>query len=107
VAFCREASVAVAAAAPLARTEALEDPVVGELAERYDRSPAQVVLRRAVESDAVVLPKSSSPEPVRANGAPFDRSLDPEDRRRLDDRDRPVYDTGVRDWTDEVRGIPE
>jgi len=109
VEYCREAGIAVAAAAPLARTEVLEDPVVEELAASYDRSPARIVLRWALESDAVVLPKSSSPEHVRANAALFDWSLDSEDRRRLDerDRDRPVYDTGTRDWSDDVWGIPE
>jgi diketogulonate reductase-like aldo/keto reductase len=105
--YCRETDTAVEAAAPLARTEVLDDPVVREIANAYDRSPAQVVLRWAVEQDVVVLPKSSSPDRVRENFGIFDWSLDDTDRERLDalDRDDPVYDHPARDWSGDVYGI--
>ncbi len=107
--YCRETDTVIEAAAPLARTEVFEDEVVSDLAEKYDRTPAQVVLRWAIENDVVVLPKSSSPEHVRENFELFDWELDPEDRRRLDEADRnhPVYDTPANDWTDDVYGISE
>jgi diketogulonate reductase-like aldo/keto reductase len=108
VQYCRETDTVVEAAAPLARTEVFADEVVQELAEEYDRSPAQVVVKWALERDVVVLPKSSSPEHVRAN-ADLNWTIDDEDLRRLDgrDRDRPVYDTPARDWTDDVYGIEQ
>jgi diketogulonate reductase-like aldo/keto reductase len=104
--YCRETDTVVEAAAPLARTEIFADPVVQELAETYGKSPAQVVIRWALDRDVVVLPKSSSPDHVRANGD-VDWSMAEEDRRRLDERDRnqPVYDTPARDWTSETYGI--
>ena len=107
--YCREADVVVEAAAPLARAEIFADDTVQELADEYGKTPAQIVLRWAVESDVVLLPKSSSPDHVRANIALFDWELDEADVRRLDslDRDQPVYDTPTRDWTDDVYGIPE
>jgi len=94
--------------APLARTEVFDDEVVAELAESYDKSPAQVILRWALDRDVVALPRSSTPEHVRAN-ADLDWELDAADRQRLDerDRDRPVYDTPARDWTDPVYGIEQ
>jgi diketogulonate reductase-like aldo/keto reductase len=106
VEYCRETDTVVEAAAPLARTEVFDDEVVCDLADAYGRSPAQVVLRWGLERDVVVLPKSSSPDHVRAN-ADVDWSIDDEDLRRLDgrDRDRPVYDTPARDWTGDVYGI--
>jgi diketogulonate reductase-like aldo/keto reductase len=105
--YCREAGVAVEAAAPLARTTYFEDEVVRELAESYGKSPAQVGLRWAVEKDAAVLPRSGSPAHVRENVDLFDWELDPADHARLDDLDRhePVYDTPTRDWTDDTYGI--
>lgn len=107
--YCKETETVVQAAAPLARTEIFADDTVQELAEAYDKTPAQVVLRWAVENDVVVLPKSSSPEHVRENAELFEWELDEDDSRRLDEieRDEPVYDTGPRDWTRDVYGISE
>jgi diketogulonate reductase-like aldo/keto reductase len=104
--YCRETDTVVEAAAPLARTEIFEDEVVQDLAETYDVSPAQVVIRWGIERDIVVLPKSSSPEHVRSN-ADLDFELSEEDLAALDDRDRdyPVYDHPARDWTSDVYGI--
>ena len=109
VEYCRETDVAVEAAAPLARTEVLDDDTVQELADKYNRTPAQVVLKWAVENGIVVIPKSSSPDHVRENIDLFEWDLDEADRHRLDelDRDYPVYDTPARDWTGDVYGIAE
>ncbi|MFB6219560.1 MAG: aldo/keto reductase [Halobacteriaceae archaeon] len=109
VEYCRETDTVVEAAAPLARTQVLADETVQDLAEKYDRTPAQVVLRWAVERGVVPLPKSSSPTHVRQNIAVADWELDDDDRRRLDaaDRDDPVYDTPARDWSGDVYGISE
>jgi diketogulonate reductase-like aldo/keto reductase len=109
VEYCRDTDTVLEAAAPLARTEVFDDPVIQELAETYDKSPAQIVLKWAVEQDVVVLPKSSSPEHVRQNAELFDWELAAEDRERLDDleRDEPVYDHPARDWTGDTYGISE
>lgn len=109
VEYCRNNDVAVEAAAPLARTEVLDDDKILETAEKHDRTPAQVILRWAYEKDVVTLPKSTSPEHIRENLALFGWELDPEDRRRIDDldRDEPVYDVRGRSWDDDIYGIPE
>lgn len=106
VEYCHESGTVVEGAAPLARAEVFDDEVVTELAAKYDRSPAQVVLRWALDRDVVVLPRSTSPEHIEDNVA-LDWSLDEADRELLDGRDRgyPVYDTPTRDWTREVYGI--
>ena len=106
VEYCRETDTVVEAAAPLARTEIFEDEVVRDLAEKHDVSPARVVLKWAVERDVVVLPRSSSPDHVRAN-ADLDFAMGESDLAALDerDRDRPVYDHPARDWSDNVYGI--
>jgi len=106
--YCRETDTVVEAAAPLARTDVFGDEVVADLAEKYDKHPAQVVVRWAVDRGVVPLPRSSTPDHVRAN-ADLDWELDEADRRRLDERDRdePVYDTPARDWTSDVWGIEQ
>jgi diketogulonate reductase-like aldo/keto reductase len=107
VEYCRETETVIEAAAPLARTELLDDSVICELAEEYDKSPAQIPLKWAIEQDIVVLPKSSSPAHVRENFELFEWELPPEDRERLDelDRNQPVYDYPARDWRGDTYGI--
>jgi diketogulonate reductase-like aldo/keto reductase len=107
--YCRETDTVIEAAAPLGRTEVFEHPVVQELAEKYDRSAPQVVLKWEVERDIVALPKSSSPEHVRSNLDLFDWEMDDGDLERLDDADenQPVYDTPSRDWSRYTYGVTE
>lgn len=109
VEYCREHDVTVEAAAPLARTEILKDEYVREVAKREGKSPAQVVLRWALEREVVPLPKSSNPEHVRDNLDVVDWELDPDDRRELDDLDRghAVYDDRKRSWESDVYGISQ
>jgi diketogulonate reductase-like aldo/keto reductase len=107
--YCQSEDVTVEAAAPLARTDVLADPTVRELADAYGKTPAQIVLRWAIEDDVVVLPRSRSAEHIQENVDLFGFELDPADHDRLDelDRDDPVYDTRARSWDSDVWGIAE
>lgn len=109
VEFCQREGVVVEAAAPLARTKILGNETVQDLAEKYDKTPAQVVLRWAIEKNIIVIPKSSSPNHIAENIDLFDWKLAEADHQRLDalDRDQAVYDTPAADWTGDVYGIPE
>ncbi|SFS12821.1 Aldo/keto reductase [Halomicrobium zhouii] len=109
VEYCRETDTVLEAAAPLARTEVFGDETVQDLAEQYDKSPAQIVLKWEVEQGVIPLPKSSSPEHVEQNLALFDWEMDDADLAKLDDldRDEPVYDFPSRDWTGDVYGISQ
>jgi len=108
VEYCHNTDTVVEASAPLARTEIFDDEVVRELAETYDRSPAQIVIKWAIERDMVALPRSRTPDHIRQN-ADLDWQIEEDDLRRLDERDRdyPVYDTPTRDWTGDVYGIEQ
>ena len=46
----------------------LKNEVVAKLAQKYNKTPAQICLRWAVQKDVVVLPKSIKPERVLENG---------------------------------------
>jgi len=107
VGFARDHDVAIEAAAPLGRTEIFADDTLKAIAEKHDRSVAQVALKWAVERGVTVLPKSTSPEHVRANLDLFEWDLDDEDHERIDalDRDEAVYDDRLRGWDGEVYGI--
>lgn len=69
---------------PLGRKEgAHQAPVVRELAQRYGRTPEQVILRWHVQQDLVAIPKSADPRRQAANLAVFDFELSPEDMSRM------------------------
>lgn len=103
--YCQAHDVVVQAAAPLARAAVLDDPVVVDIAETHDVTPAQVVLRWAVEKGVVVLPKSTTPAHIRTNLALFDWDLGAENTERLDalNRGDNVY---MIDLDDDVYGVP-
>lgn len=75
-AFHAEHGIVTEAWAPLARGGALlEHTVLTEIAKRHGRTPAQVVLRWHVQLGTVAIPKTVTPERVRANLDVFDFEL--------------------------------
>ena len=74
--------------APLARGRLQENPVLTELARRHDVSLAQLVLRWHLQRGSIPLPKSSSPERMRANIDVFDFALDADEVAQISALDR-------------------
>jgi len=95
--YCRDEGIAFEAYSPLARGKGLDDPAIAEAAARHGRTPAQVVLRWAVQHGAIVIPKSSRRERIVENAQIFDFELGDGDMQALDALDR----TG---GTDRARG---
>jgi len=86
--YHRAHGIATEAWSPLAQAEVLEDPVLGELAEKHGRTAAQVVLRWHIQLGNIVFPKSSTPDRIRQNIDVFGFELDDEDMAaigKLDD----------------------
>jgi diketogulonate reductase-like aldo/keto reductase len=83
-AWCVKNDVVVEAYSPLTKGARLAHPVVREVAASLGRSPAQVLLRWALQRELVVLPKSTRPERIRENAAVFDFELDETNMERLD-----------------------
>lgn len=81
--------------APLGRGMALADPVIGTIAARHGKSPAQIIIRWQLDKKHVVIPKSANPVRMRENLDVFGFTLSPEDRAALDN-----LDTGKRSGED-------
>jgi len=64
---------------PLAQGNAVKDPVIGEIATRLGKTPAQVTLRWHIERGDIVFPKSVTPSRIKENFEIFDFSLSPDD----------------------------
>ena len=74
-AFCAQHQIAVEAWSPLGKGGVLDDPVIGRIAERTGKTPAQVVLRWHIQRGDIVFPKSVTPERIRENIDIFDFEL--------------------------------
>ncbi len=81
---CNEREIALEAYSSLGTGRHLKDRTVVEIAQRCDRTPAQVLLRWCIQRDAIVIPKSTHRERIEENGALFDFSLSDEDMAALD-----------------------
>jgi diketogulonate reductase-like aldo/keto reductase len=86
--YCLEQGIVFEAYSPLARGRELEDATITAVAERLGRTPAQVMLRWAIQHQAVVIPKSSHEERIHSNAQLFDFELADADMRALDALDR-------------------
>ena len=82
--WCKKNGVVVVGYSPFAKNERLEDPVVLEVAKRYGRSTAQILIRYALQKGFVTIPKSSNLKRIEDNAKVFDFSLSQEDMDRFD-----------------------
>ena len=80
---------------PLGRGGLLEHPLIVDIADRHNASPAQVALAAVLRHDGVIaIPKASSVEHVEANADALEVQFDAEDLERLDQAfPPPTHDT--------------
>ncbi|MWC27278.1 aldo/keto reductase [Paenibacillus sp. MMS18-CY102] len=72
--LCGEHSIRVEAWSPLMQGK-LDLPLLQELADKYGKSPAQIVLRWDLQRGVITIPKSVKPARIAANADLFDFSL--------------------------------
>jgi 2,5-diketo-D-gluconate reductase A len=80
---------------PLGQGQLLDNPLIGKIADKYGRVPAQVILRWHMQNGWAAIPKSSSPERMAQNIDVFGFELTPEDMALLDGLDSPQGRTGL------------
>jgi diketogulonate reductase-like aldo/keto reductase len=81
---CAERDVVVEAYSPLTTGTNLDDRRLAEIAERNHRTPAQLLLRWAVQRGIPVIPKSTNRERIEENAQIFDFALSDADMQALD-----------------------
>lgn len=85
--WCRANNVQVEAYCPVLRGR-LSDPVVGDIAKKVNKEPAQVLLRWSLQSGFIPLIRSSNRTRIRSNTELYDFTLSEEDMKRLNALDR-------------------
>ncbi|KAI1698141.1 aldo/keto reductase family domain-containing protein [Ditylenchus destructor] len=102
VGLCRKLNMSVTAYGPLGspgsaefrqtqfgqphiKGDCLGHPLVKELSRKYNKSPAQILLRQIVQRGVTVIPKSTNPTRIKENCNVFDFKLSDEDMKRMAD----------------------
>lgn len=70
--FCRDHDVVIQAYSPLTRAERLEDDQLVDLASKYDKTPAQLLIRWNLQLGTVPLPKANDRRHLREDAEVFD-----------------------------------
>jgi diketogulonate reductase-like aldo/keto reductase len=86
--YCSQHGIQVEAWRPLMKGEVANVPEIRELAAKYGKTPAQIVLRWNLQHGVVTIPKSVSESRIRENADLFDFELSQEDMAKLDGLNR-------------------
>ncbi|PAK55644.1 aldo/keto reductase [Paenibacillus sp. 7541] len=83
-AFCRAHGIQLEAWSPLMQGQLLEQEELQELAAKYNKSVAQIILRWDLQNGVVTIPKSIREHRIIENSAVFDFELTADEMRRID-----------------------
>jgi len=82
--YCRANGIIMMAYSPMTKGKKLNDPKLVSIAKRYNRTPAQILIRWSIDNGCVVIPKSSKQVRIEENFNVFDFSLDEDDKYEMD-----------------------
>lgn len=85
LAFCKENGIQLEAWSPLMQGQLLDHPVLEEIAMKYKKSIAQVILRWDLQNGVVTIPKSTKEHRIVENSTIFNFELSNEDMERIDE----------------------
>ncbi|MEF2968679.1 aldo/keto reductase [Paenibacillus sp. M1] len=83
--FCREHGIQLEAWSPLMQGQLLDHQVLKEIANKYDKSVAQVILRWDLQNGVVTIPKSTKEQRIIENANIFDFEISEEDMEVIND----------------------
>lgn len=92
--FCKEQGIHVQAWSPLMRGKSIfTNETIQQLASKYNKTPAQIILRWDIQSGILTIPKSVTPSRIKENSEIFDFELSQEDMKAIDNLNQ-NYRTG-------------
>lgn len=88
VEYAKTHDIAIEAYSPLTRGKKLDHPTIAAIAKTHTRSPAQILLRWALQHDCIILPKSRHAERLQQNLNVFDFELTQDEMEQLNALDQ-------------------
>ena len=82
--YCLRHTVALMAYSPLGVGRLLDDPGLVEIAKRYKKTTAQVIIRWGLQHNFIVIPKSDQEDHIRENADVFDFTIADDDMDKID-----------------------
>ncbi len=82
--YAKEKGIQIEAWSPLMQGKLLDHDVLKDIAARYNKSVAQIILRWDLQSGVVTIPKSINEERIKQNADIFDFELSKEDMEKID-----------------------
>jgi len=86
--FCQRNKIQLEAWSPLMRGRVLNIPQIVDIAKKYKKTPAQIVLRWDLQHEVVTIPKSVHKERIKENAEIFDFELTEEEMKIIDNLDQ-------------------
>ena len=86
--FCKTKKIQLEAWAPIMKGRVNDLELFKNLAEKYGKTPVQIVLRWDIQSGVVTIPKSVNPERIISNAHIFDFELSNEDMKKINQLDK-------------------
>ena len=83
-AFCQQNDIQMEAWSPLMQGELLDNTHLQEIADKYGKSVAQVILRWDLQNGVITIPKSTNEHRIAENATVFDFELTADDMKRID-----------------------
>ena len=84
-AFCQEHGIQLEAWSPLMQGQLLDNLVLQEIANKYNKTIAQIILRWDLQNGVVTIPKSTKEHRIIENSTVFDFELTKEEMQRIDE----------------------
>jgi len=84
LAYCNEKGIRLEAWSPLMQGNNLDHPTLVSLAKKYNKTPAQIVIRWDLQNGIVTIPKSTKEARIKENADVFDFELSAEDVQAID-----------------------
>ncbi|MDG5788978.1 aldo/keto reductase [Evansella sp. AB-P1] len=81
--FCKKHNIQLEAWSPLMQGQLLDNPTLEEIANKYNKSTAQIILRWDLQKEVVTIPKSVKPHRIKENANIFDFELSAEDMEKI------------------------
>lgn len=82
--YCRQHNIQLQSYSPLTRRKKFNDERLQQLCKKYDKTPAQIILRWNIEHSISTIPKSSNKKRLQENFDIFDFSISKEDIELMD-----------------------